>query len=529
MWIQGRRRGGANDLSKHLQKTDENESVEVLELNGFSFEALTGKSLEKAIKQMEAIGYGKGDKRNLYHAIVAPAYGCTLNAAERKFMVDYYAEHMGFKEHQRAVVEHWKHGKQHFHLVFNIIHPITGKTHELKWTKLKEWKISRGLEEIFGHPTPTPKGKPARTWEMQRGNRTGIDPRKMRKEVTAIFKASKTTQEFVKALDKAGYTLTLGDRNQLVLVDKNGDTHGLMRRIEGKTLADLRQKFTGIEKMQFQPHAELVETRKPAKGQNPTAQREQIDALHVRDDVQKSYRTSKTGAEFFAALNRKEYSLGRGLKGFAVIDKNGGRHDIDQLLGNAAAKGVDKKFPDLAAIRPRPVSELIRRMKARKPKDGKKSFARGGKGKSGRSSVAGQFASASRALTVLPVNKGKSQSPAPKSSDSRQQSKPIRHTKSTKGEKFAPRPEMPEVETDSGRAEMAYQEEFNKWNGLIEEVASAPGLTKEQRQSAVAGLRVRQQAAAQGARRRVLDEEKGIAKAVRRAKKNLLGAPDRKM
>ena len=72
---------------------------------------------------------------------------------------------------------------------------------------------------------------------------------------------------------------------------------------------------------------------------------------------------------------------------------------------------------------------------------------------------------------------------------------------------------------------MAYQEEFNKWNGLIEEIASAPGLTKEQRQSAVAGLRLRQQAAAQGARRRVLDEEKGIAKAVRRAKKALLGVP----
>ena len=199
--------------------------------------------------------------------------------------------------------------------------------------------------------------------------------------------------------------------------------------------------------MQFQPHAELVEARKPAKGQKPTAQREPIDALHVRDDVQKAYRTSKTGAEFFAALNRKEYSLGRGLKGFAVIDRNGGRHDIDQLLGKAAAKGVDKKFPDLAAIRPRPVSEIIRRMKARKSKGEKKSFARGSKGKGGRSSVAGQFSSASRALTVLPVNTDKSRSTAPKSSSSSQQSKPIRRTKSKKEQKFTPRSEMPDVET----------------------------------------------------------------------------------
>lgn len=265
MWIQGRRRGGGKDLSAHLQKTDENESVAVRELEGFSFEGLTGKNLEKAIRQMEAVGYGKGDKRNLYHAILAPAYGETLTAAQRQQMVEYYAEQMGFKGHQYAVVEHWKHGKQHFHLVFNIINPATGKTHELKWTKRKEWQISRDLERMFGLATPTPKGKAARTKETQRGKRTGTDPRKMRKEVTAIFHASKTAKEFIAALDKAGYALTRGRRDQLVLVDKFGDTHGLMRRIEGKTLADLRQKFPGIEKLALPSHADLVKARKPVR------------------------------------------------------------------------------------------------------------------------------------------------------------------------------------------------------------------------------------------------------------------------
>lgn len=263
MWIQGRRRGGGKDLSAHLQKTNENESVAVRELAGFSFEGLTGKNLEKAIREMEAIGYGKGDKRNLYHAIVAPAYGETLTDAQRQQMVEHCAEQMGFKGHQYAVVEHWKHGKQHFHLVFNIIDPATGKTHELKWTKRKEWKISRDLERMFGHATPKPKGKSSRTRDTQRGKRTGIDPRKMRKEVTAIFHASKTAKEFISALDKAGYALTRGKRNQLVLVDKFGDTHGLMRRIEGKTLADLRQKFPGIEKLALPSHADLVKARKP--------------------------------------------------------------------------------------------------------------------------------------------------------------------------------------------------------------------------------------------------------------------------
>jgi len=262
MWIQGRRRGGAKDLSNHLQKTEENELVTVCALEGFSFKELTGQNLAQALRQMEAIGQGKGDKRNLYHAIIAPAYDETLTAAQREQMVAYYAKHLGFTGHHYALVEHWKKGKQHFHLVFNIIDPVTGKTHELKWTKQKEWRIARGLEQLFGHATPAPKGKAARTQETQRGKRTGIEPCRMRQEVTALFHASQTSQEFIAGLEQAGYALTRGKRQQLVLVDRFGDTHGLMRRIEGATLAELRRKFVGIEQLALPKHAALVQARK---------------------------------------------------------------------------------------------------------------------------------------------------------------------------------------------------------------------------------------------------------------------------
>jgi hypothetical protein len=247
MWIQGRRRGGAKALSKHLQKTDENESVTVQEIEGFSFKELTDENLDKAIRQMEAIGYGKGAKRNLYHVIIAPAYGETLNAAQKKEMVKYYAEQMGFKNHQYVLVEHWKKGKQHFHLVFNIIDPITRKTHELKWTKKREWRISRELEKIFGFSAPKPKGKPSRTWETQRGKRSGIDPTTMRKEITAVYHASRTGKEFIVNLKNAGYVLTIGKNGSYVLVDKAGDIHGLMRRIEGVNLKELQQKFPDLK------------------------------------------------------------------------------------------------------------------------------------------------------------------------------------------------------------------------------------------------------------------------------------------
>jgi hypothetical protein len=365
MIIKGRRRGGAKNLSDHLRRTDENEQVKFHDLEGFALDQLTGPGLEIALKQMEAIGYAKNDKRNLYHAILAPAYGETLNAKQCDFMVNYYLEHMGFKGHQYALVEHWKKGKQHFHLVVNIINPESGKTHELNWTKQKEWRISRGLEEVLGLSTPTPKGKAQPTWAMQRAKRTGIDPRKMRKEVTAIFHASKTPKQFITALDKAGYGVTKGNRGQLVLVDSKGDTHGLMRMIEGQKVADLRRKFPGIDKLPYPPHANMVKARQETGAQEISGK--PIDAKFVKGAINAAMQNSKTGAEFVALMNKQQYSFGRTIKGFTLIDKNGGKHDLNAMLGKSATKDLYQKFPDLAAIKPSPVMELVRRMRSGKP------------------------------------------------------------------------------------------------------------------------------------------------------------------
>jgi hypothetical protein len=265
MWIQGRRRGGAKALADHLKRTDENESVKVLAIEGFAFSAATLENLDRALRQMEANGYAKGNKRNIYHAMIAPAYGESLTKAQLAEAIAYYTKKMGFSGHQCVAVEHRKKGKAHYHLVFDIINPATGKIHELKFTKRKEWAISRELEKAFGHMTPEAKGKAVRTWETQRGNRSGIDAIAMTKEVTAIYRASKTAGEFVDRLEKAGYTLARTDKNKLVLVDKAGDTHGLLRRLKGVEARDLRLKFPGIGKMDLPDHAKLVAQRKPKR------------------------------------------------------------------------------------------------------------------------------------------------------------------------------------------------------------------------------------------------------------------------
>ncbi len=265
MIIYGNRRGNAKQLAEHLLKTEENESVKIVDINGFSFHAPSGKNLEKALNRMERQGYAKGNAINLYHVFFAPMPGETLKPEQVKFMMQYYAMRQGLEDHQFVVVEHWKKGKQHFHAAFNVTNSVTGNNAALKYDGKRNRVISREIEKILGLSSPSPKGKAPKHADMQRGKRGGLDPRAMTAEVTQIFNQSETGAEFVKKLAAAGYDMARGRNGSLVLVDKQGDIHGLLRRIKGVRLVNLRRKFPDLFKMQFEDAEKLAAPRRPIK------------------------------------------------------------------------------------------------------------------------------------------------------------------------------------------------------------------------------------------------------------------------
>jgi len=244
--IKGDRRGGAGQLVDHLLNRDTNEDIQIREIENYPAQQLDNQNLRNALRLMEVQGNAKGRKRTLYHAIIAPQQGETLNAKQMKIAVDTLADNLGLSGHQRVIIEHRKSGRQHFHVVFNIVNPATGKLARLQWTRKIQWNTARQLEQELGLKPVIARGRASRQWEHQRGKRSGIDPLKVRKEITAICRASKTGSEFVAALDHAGYVLTKGKNGSYVLVDRAGDIHGLMRRIEGAKLKDLRQKFPDL-------------------------------------------------------------------------------------------------------------------------------------------------------------------------------------------------------------------------------------------------------------------------------------------
>jgi hypothetical protein len=79
--------------------------------------------------------------------------------------------------------------------------------------------------------------------------------------------------------------------------------------------------------------------------------------------------------------------------------------------------------------------------------------------------------------------------------------------------------------SSGSRAAVAYQEEFEKWQMQIDTVYADRSLSPSQRDTAIAGLRFRQQIEAKAAQTRAADDEKQKMKSARRAARSLLKTP----
>jgi hypothetical protein len=165
--------------------------------------------------------------------------------------------------HQRVVIEHHKSGRQHFHIVFNVLNPKTGKINRFGLTRRIEHETGQQLEKELGLKPIISRGRTIRRWEVQRGKRSGIDPLEVRERVTTIYRECVTGREFVARLQKVGFATTIGQGGHYVLVDRAGDIHGLIRRIEGANLRGLYEKFPDFRHVILPKLHDILKERRP--------------------------------------------------------------------------------------------------------------------------------------------------------------------------------------------------------------------------------------------------------------------------
>ncbi len=226
-----------------------------------------------AMAFMAALAGDTKCKEFLYHATVN-LFRCERLTRDQWFkVIDELEKRLGLEGHYRIAFEHIKKDRQHYHIYWLRLPPgNSGPAVNMG----NDYSVHRSttvhFEKEFGlKPAPRKeKNKPSHKRQEinERNAKTRIDPDAVSKVVTRIYHGSKTSKEFVQSLSKAGYTLTCGKQNKLVLVDQKGGYHGLMRRIDGVKICDMRQKFPELETMTLPSLSSVLKTRRPPSRQS---------------------------------------------------------------------------------------------------------------------------------------------------------------------------------------------------------------------------------------------------------------------
>lgn len=252
MVIKGVSCAGARRLAVHLMRTDTNERAEVKELHGVAAENLRG-----ALLEMEAVASGARTKKPFYHASINTRADERLTDEQRNYAIDRLESALGLTGQARVVVVHQKEGREHCHIVWCRIDlgrmAAISDSHNYR----KHEEVSRALEREFGHERVQGahveregKERPERTpshAEMLQADRTGLSPKQVKEEITALWHSTDSGQAFAVALWQAGYVLARGDRRDYVVLDPRGGTHSLARRVEGVRVKDIRERMSDLE------------------------------------------------------------------------------------------------------------------------------------------------------------------------------------------------------------------------------------------------------------------------------------------
>jgi Relaxase/Mobilisation nuclease domain len=247
--INGNPAGNVSFWSKHLLCDDQNELTEVREISG-----VIAQDLPSALREMQDVAKGSRSQGNfMYQANINPQPGEQLTPEQWIEAIDTLERNLGLEGHQRVVVEHVKHGRQHYHVIWNRVDILTMKVADMGGNWIVHERTSRELEARLGL-TPTPVTAPDQRkqhdqlWETRAAERSGISIKAMRDELTQIWESSDSGMAFKTAIEERGYILAKGDRRDFCVVDREGDAHSLARRLDGVKAAGVRTRMSDVNR-----------------------------------------------------------------------------------------------------------------------------------------------------------------------------------------------------------------------------------------------------------------------------------------
>ncbi|MDR3485311.1 MAG: relaxase/mobilization nuclease domain-containing protein [Bradyrhizobium sp.] len=461
MIIKGGAAGNVGFWSHHLMRDDTNEEVRLVEISG-----VLADNLGAALRIMQAIARQSRSRGNfMYQANINPRADEILTPAQMMEAVERLERNLGLAGHQRVIVEHVKHGRRHWHAIWNRVDVETLKVVDITGNFAAHARTSRELERAFGlSPTPSPAGrtKPReKLWERQAEAGSGIDRNRVSDDLTRCWDQTETGKEFRAVIEGMGYLLARGDRRDYCVVDRTGRVHSLARRLIGVEAGAIRMRLADIEPASL---PSVAEARMRQRQLFPVVKRIAVTAmpfdresvLRARRETCLPHRSTAQGREASRSLNaRAAFRMARGI--------------IGQLGAPCRAQGIVFR-PSLRAVIRAAAGNVARR----------------------NSPVLAQ--NAKFGGSAIPVA-----------------------SRPSEAGRIDP--------TVYGKAEAAFDAEFAKWQARIDSVMADPNLKSDQRVAAASALRLQQGLAAGAVRRRIIEEEKQRAKAARKSTQHKIQHP----
>jgi len=282
--IKGKSVGGARRLAVHLTRTDTNERAEVKELRGVVADDLRG-----ALLEMEAVAAGTRTTKPFYHASINTLAHERLTDEQRMYAVEKLEAALGLTGQARGIIVHEKEGREHCHIVWSRIDldrmAAISDSHNYR----KHEEVARALEREFGHERVQGahaerdgKERPERTpshAEMLQADRTGLSPKQVKEQITELWRQTHTGQAFAVALWQAGYVLARGDRRDYVVIDPQGGTHSLARRVDGARVKDIRERMSDLESTRLPGIADAKQIQRARQARDAAREREGLEPL----------------------------------------------------------------------------------------------------------------------------------------------------------------------------------------------------------------------------------------------------------
>ena len=224
----------------------------MFELKGFA-----SSDIKEAFRSVHVMAEGTKCQQPFFHCQVRNPDGEELTREQWLRVVNRIESKLGLTDQPRAICFHIDQatGHEHLHVAWSRIDVENMRAVPLPFFKERLKEASRELELELGltrvkNERDGPVMAPNRN-EFEEARRLGVDIQAVRNTIRDCFERSDSGRSFEAALADHGFVLAQGDKRAFVVVDHEGGTHALGKRILGITSGQTRDRLADLDRDQL--------------------------------------------------------------------------------------------------------------------------------------------------------------------------------------------------------------------------------------------------------------------------------------